>query len=210
MSADSMAMSLPLPMAQPTVAAVRAGASLMPSPTIITLRPWDWSRSTTPAFSSGSTSAMTSSTPTREPMCSAAARLSPVSSTVRMPCSFIFRMAAALVSFTGSATEIRPSRAPLLAKYMGVWPWAASRSASDARGVTSTPCSSSRRRLPARTVSPSSSALRPRPDRFSKRSGRAVPPKPWAWAYAVMAFARGWADTASTAAAADSRSSAVH
>ena len=57
-------------------------------------------------------SAMTSSTPTREPMCSAAARLSPVSSTVRMPCPRIFWMAAALVSFTGSATEIRPSRVP--------------------------------------------------------------------------------------------------
>ena len=38
-SADSMAMSLPLPMAQPTSAWTRAGASLMPSPTIITLRP---------------------------------------------------------------------------------------------------------------------------------------------------------------------------
>ena len=119
---------------------------------------------------------MTSSTPTREPMCSAAARLSPVSSTVRMPCPRIFWMAAALVSFTGSATEIRPSRVPPLAKYMGVWPWAERRSASDAREETSTPCSSSNRRLPARTVSPPSTAFRPRPDRFSKLSGRAVPP----------------------------------
>ncbi len=36
---DSMAMSVPVPMAMPTSAAARAGASLMPSPAIATLRP---------------------------------------------------------------------------------------------------------------------------------------------------------------------------
>ena len=87
MSADSMAMSLPLPMAQPTVAAVRAGASLMPSPTIITLRPCRLQLlHVDRLFPPAAPPAITSSTPTRAPMCSAAARLSPVSSTTRMPC----------------------------------------------------------------------------------------------------------------------------
>ena len=38
--ADSMATSVPLPMAMPTSARVRAGASFTPSPTIATRLPW--------------------------------------------------------------------------------------------------------------------------------------------------------------------------
>ena len=38
-SADSMAMSVPAPMATPTSARMSAGASLMPSPTIATTLP---------------------------------------------------------------------------------------------------------------------------------------------------------------------------
>ena len=74
----------------------------------------------TPAFSSGNTSATTWSTPTRRPMWSAAAWLSPVRSTVRIPSSFMRAIAAALVSFRESATEMRPSKTPPLAKNMGV------------------------------------------------------------------------------------------
>ena len=59
----SIATSVPVPMAMPTSAAARAGASLMPSPAIATTRPSLCSRFTTALFCSGSTSASTSSMP---------------------------------------------------------------------------------------------------------------------------------------------------
>ena len=43
MSALSMATSVPAPMARPTSARARAGASLTPSPTMATFRPSSWS-----------------------------------------------------------------------------------------------------------------------------------------------------------------------
>ena len=57
MSADSTATSVPAPMAMPTSAATRAGASLTPSPTMATRRPRDCTSRTFSAFSCGSTSA---------------------------------------------------------------------------------------------------------------------------------------------------------
>ena len=62
-----------------------AGASLTPSPTIATRRPWAWSWATRSAFSPGSTSASTSSMPTSAATRSAVARLSPVSITGSTP-----------------------------------------------------------------------------------------------------------------------------
>ena len=64
MSADSMATSVPAPMARPTSAVTSAGASLMPSPTMATLRPSFCRSATHLALSWGSTWAMTRSTPT--------------------------------------------------------------------------------------------------------------------------------------------------
>ena len=61
----SIATSAPVPIAIPRSASASAGASLTPSPTIATTRPSACSRRTTSAFSAGSTSAMTSSMPTR-------------------------------------------------------------------------------------------------------------------------------------------------
>ncbi len=58
-----MATSVPVPMAMPTSAVARAGASLTPSPAIATLRPSAWSFVTAAAFWSGRTSATTSSMP---------------------------------------------------------------------------------------------------------------------------------------------------
>jgi hypothetical protein len=80
--AACMATSVPVPMAMPTSAAARAGASFTPSPTITTA-PWPCklalSSATRSAFWPGSTSAITSSgaSPMRWPMARAAARLSP-------------------------------------------------------------------------------------------------------------------------------------
>ena len=61
--ADSMATSVPAPMAMPTSARASAGASLTPSPTMATVRPRAWSSATLASLSSGRTSANTSSTP---------------------------------------------------------------------------------------------------------------------------------------------------
>src|SRR5215470_3557613 len=63
MSAASMATSVPVPMAIPTSAAARAGASLIPSPTMPTVRPSAWRRRISLALWSGSISASTRLTP---------------------------------------------------------------------------------------------------------------------------------------------------
>ena len=63
-SAELMATSVPAPMAIPTSARASAGASLMPSPTMATFSPASCSSRTFCSFWSGSTPAMTSSTPT--------------------------------------------------------------------------------------------------------------------------------------------------
>ena len=60
-SAASIATSVPDPIAVPTDATARAGASLTPSPTIMTRRPPAWIASTASDLSSGSTSARTAS-----------------------------------------------------------------------------------------------------------------------------------------------------
>ena len=59
MSAASMATSVPVPMASPMSAAARAGASLIPSPAIPTVRPSACRRRISAALCSGSTSAST-------------------------------------------------------------------------------------------------------------------------------------------------------
>src|SRR5256885_14353753 len=60
MPADSTATSVPAPIAIPTSAVARAGASLTPSPTIATLLPPSWNRRTAAAFSAGRIWAATS------------------------------------------------------------------------------------------------------------------------------------------------------
>ena len=61
--ADSMATSVPVPIATPTSAEASAGASLIPSPTIATAVPSAWSAATAAALPSGRTSASTRSMP---------------------------------------------------------------------------------------------------------------------------------------------------
>ena len=78
MPAASMATSVPPPMAMPMSAAARAGASLMPSPTIATT-PVFFSSATVAALSAGSTSAWTSLMPSASATTLALPRLSPVS-----------------------------------------------------------------------------------------------------------------------------------
>ena len=122
MSADSMATSVPAPMAMPTSARARAGASLMPSPTMATFLPLSWIRRISRSLSWGSTSAMTRSTPTCLRMASAVFLWSPVSITTSMPMCFNSWMASLLVGFTTSATAIMPRSRPSFAKNRGVFP----------------------------------------------------------------------------------------
>ena len=129
-SADSMATSVPEPMAIPTSACTRAGASLIPSPTIATFLFCPCSFFTSFALSSGSTSAKTISIPTDLAIASAVFLLSPV---IIATFTFIFlssSMAALLFSFTVSATAIIPLNLLFIAIYIGVFPSVASLSLS--------------------------------------------------------------------------------
>ncbi len=85
MPALAMATSVPVPIAMPTSAVASAGASLMPSPAMATMRPSRRNRSTTALFRSGSTSASISVIPSRCATAAAVAELSPVSMTMRSP-----------------------------------------------------------------------------------------------------------------------------
>ena len=75
--ADSMATSVPVPIAIPTSAWASAGASLTPSPAIATILPSDWSFFIFSILSCGKTWAITSSIPTRDAICFAAFSSSP-------------------------------------------------------------------------------------------------------------------------------------
>ena len=110
-SAASMAMSVPAPMAIPTSAVAKAGASLMPSPIMATL-PRVFSSSTIRALSWGRIPAWTSAIPSSAPMAWAVVGLSPVSITVRMPRARKASRAALEVGFTTSAQAISPSNTP--------------------------------------------------------------------------------------------------
>ncbi len=82
-SAVSSATSVPPRSEMPTSATASAGASLMPSPTIATLRPSALRRRTTSAFCSGRTSPMASSMPQVRAMACTGASASPESRSTR-------------------------------------------------------------------------------------------------------------------------------
>ena len=105
----SIATSVPVPMAMPTSACASAGASLMPSPAIATLRPSACRRLTCSALSSGSTSA--------DRLVDAELRArrlrrccceSPVSITMRTPERLSAAIASGVLSLIGSATAAMP------------------------------------------------------------------------------------------------------
>src|SRR4051794_11225650 len=141
-------------MAIPTSALASAGASLMPSPTIATVRPWRWRRSTMSAFPSGRTSATTrcAGIPTCAPIALAAPRPSPVTSQVSMPASASSRIAADASARTGSAIAMTPAARPSIATTTTVRPPPAAASSSARIGATSTPPSASHRAVPTATL----------------------------------------------------------
>ena len=126
-SAASTATSAPAPIAIPTSALVSAGASFIPSPTITTF-PFFCSSRITLSLPSGSTPAITSSTPAFAPIAFAVRSLSPVSIATYMPIFCISFIACGLSSLIVSATAIIPQSSPLRAKNNGVFPSSESRS----------------------------------------------------------------------------------
>ena len=106
-----MAISVPEPIAIPTSATLRAGASLIPSPTKANL-PFFWSLWISCAFSSGKTFAITSSIPICSAIACATPALSPVSMTVLRPRFFNLAIASWAVSLGTSCKAIKPFNWP--------------------------------------------------------------------------------------------------
>ena len=121
-------------MAIPISALVSAGASLMPSPTIMTF-PFCCILRITLSLPSGSTPAITSSTPAFSPIALAVRSLSPVSITTWMPIFCISLTARGLSTLIVSATAIIPISLPSQAKNNGVFP--SSESCSDITFISS-------------------------------------------------------------------------
>ena len=199
-SAESMAMSVPAPMAMPMSARISAGASFTPSPTMATLCPCSCRRRMTASFSVGSTSAMASPMSSCLRMASAVLRLSPVSMTTFSPISRKRRMAARLVSRTVSATAMTPRRTPLRENSSGVLPSFARRSMCACAGAVSSPLSVRKAALPARYSRPPSTARTPRPE-VAENSSALGMDSPSARAFSTTASANGCSLPVSTAAA---------
>ncbi len=158
-----MATSVPVPIAKPTSARASAGASLMPSPTIPTVRPSARSRSISRALSAGRTSATTRVMPTRRATASAVRLSSPVTIATSRPSARRFSMAPAASGLTSSATATSPAAIPSTATYIDVFPSLASAVARSTSASTSTPRSRIRRRFPARMRRPSTVPATPFP-----------------------------------------------
>ena len=120
--ADSIATSVPVPIATPTSAWARAGASFTPSPTITTISPLVCKSLIIFNLSSGITSAKTLSIPTILAIYSAVFLSSPESITTfffNLCNAFTVSIASGLI---GSATKTIPSNAFLFASNTGVLP----------------------------------------------------------------------------------------
>ena len=107
-SEAAIATSVPVPIAIPTSAWARAGASLIPSPTIATIFPSDCNAWILAAFCSGRTWAKTRTMPTSWAIASAVAWLSPVSITTSKPIFFKALTVATEVGLRASAIPIIP------------------------------------------------------------------------------------------------------
>ena len=160
-SAASIATSVPVPMARPTSASARAGASLMPSPTKATGPCAARSACTASTLPAGSTSARTTSIPSRAAMAAAVRRSSPVIIATVRPWSCNARIAAGVVSLIGSATATTAAARPSSATSSGVRPDSASRAATGARAAASIPSVAMNRAEPIATGPPPASACTP-------------------------------------------------
>ena len=163
MSAVSMATSVPLPMAIPTSACARAGASFTPSPTIATRRPSFWAAIIAAALSAGSTPARTCSIPTWAATASATFWLSPVSMSTSIPIDLSRAMASLAPGCTLSASERIPAREFSAATYTEVLPETANASTCLSASTVSIPSVVIKARFPTCTLTPSIRAVTPWP-----------------------------------------------
>ena len=154
-SALSMATSVPAPIAIPTSALARAGASFTPSPIMATVFPCSWSFAISRSLSCGMTSAITVSISSFLRIASAVLLLSPVSMTTSIPSSFICCTAWRLVGFTTSATERSPIILLSSAKIIGVFPSSANASNRFSYAPRAIPCAFIMRLFPAKYQRPS-------------------------------------------------------
>ena len=188
-SAASMAISVPAPMAMPISARVSAGASLIPSPTIATL-PLRFKERITLSFPSGSTPAITSSTPACRPTALAVRSLSPVSITTWIPMFCSSFTARGLSSLMVSATAMIPAIRPSRLKNSGVLPSCASRPAWVSISGVISAWPPIKARFPPQSSAPSSTADRPFPGSALK-SVTSAALRPHSLALARTARARG-------------------
>ena len=144
----SLAAVVPVFIATPTSEWASAGASLVPSPVIATIRPSSCSLRISAILASGVASARKSSTPVSRAITSAVTGLSPVIMTVRMP---ILRSAAKrsrMPPLTMSLRRTTPSTQLSLATTRGVPPWPAT------RWTAASTLAGQRPRFPRRTSGP--------------------------------------------------------
>ena len=121
----SLAATVPVFMATPTSAWASAGASLVPSPVMATMRPPSCSRRMSAILSSGVASARKSSTPASAAMAAAVRGLSPVIITVRIPMERSSAKRCPRPSLTMSFRRMVPSTRGPSATSRGVPPAAA-------------------------------------------------------------------------------------
>ena len=162
----------------------------MPSPTIATF-PFRFRERITLSLPSGSTPAITSSTPAWAPMAFAVRSLSPVSMTTWIPIFCNSFTACGLSSLITSATAMMPASLPSLLKNSGVFPSSASVSAFCLISSEISAYSLINFRLPPQTATPSIFAVSPFPATARKSSVSATPSIPCSSAFTRMACARG-------------------
>ena len=196
---------MPLPIAIPTSAVARAGASLIPSPTIATTRPSSRRLRTTRAFSSGETRADTRSIPTSPATLCAAASSSPVSIITSTPPPRSRPTAPRASARSTSDTPNTPAAAPSITTTTGVAPSPTARPRYASTRSRPTPASAAKDGDPTSTRRPATEAEAPRPGCATKccACGHRTPHSD---AYRTMARAAGCSDASSTLAAASSSS----
>ena len=203
MPAEAIATSVPAPIARPTSAWAKAGASFTPSPTMATLRPFDCRSLTRSFLSSGRTCASMRSIPSSRPTASATFWASPVSMAVSMPRSYRAWIASRAAGRTSSARASAPIVRPSLSTWSTVRP---SRSHCSLGRACAPVCSSSPG-PPTRICAPSTTADTPIAVELScpEACGISRPRSCAAW---LMARASGcWLRASAAAARAISRSS---
>ena len=194
-SAASTATSAPAPIAIPVSAAVSAGASLIPSPTMMTF-PCFFSSDIFFDFPSGRTPAITLSTPACLPIAFAVRSLSPVSIYTLSPMPLSSFIASAESLFIVSATAMIPIKPPPFANSNGVFPSSESAVIFAVKSVGTLYFREIYLQLPPSITLPSSTAERPFPASALKSvtSGTVMP-----LVFAVIAFASGCSLLASSA-----------